>query len=63
MVHLVIQLRLFVYCYSYSVIITTDVFIYSLYQLFKGIFDIANKGILISDKRSINSKNYIVFLV
>ncbi|XP_035836370.1 CASP-like protein 4A4 [Helianthus annuus] len=44
----------------YNVIITTDVFIYSLYQLFKGIFDIANKGILISDKRSINSKNYIL---
>ncbi|MFS7934285.1 putative casparian strip membrane protein [Helianthus anomalus] len=36
----------------YSLIITTAVFVYSVYQLFKGIFDIADKGIVISDKTS-----------
>ncbi|KAI3742314.1 hypothetical protein L1987_59994 [Smallanthus sonchifolius] len=36
----------------YSFAITTCAFIYSVYQLFKGIFDIAFKGIFISDKTS-----------
>ncbi|KAI3801372.1 hypothetical protein L1987_29477 [Smallanthus sonchifolius] len=36
----------------YSFAVTTCAFIYSAYQLFKGIFDIAFKGIFISDKTS-----------
>ncbi|PWA69168.1 hypothetical protein CTI12_AA300930 [Artemisia annua] len=38
--------------FVYSIVITSLAFIYSAYQLFKGVTDIAFKAILISDKTS-----------
>nr|XP_043618815.1 CASP-like protein 4A4 [Erigeron canadensis] len=45
--------------FVYNFVITTLVFVYSAYQLFKGVSDIAFRGIFISDKTS----DYINFIL
>ncbi|KVH95455.1 hypothetical protein Ccrd_002461 [Cynara cardunculus var. scolymus] len=43
----------------YSFVVTTLVFVYSAYQLFKGVTDIAYRGIFISDRTS----DYVSFVL
>ncbi|XP_024994703.1 CASP-like protein 4A4 [Cynara cardunculus var. scolymus] len=45
--------------FVYSFVVTTLVFVYSAYQLFKGVTDIAYRGIFISDRTS----DYVSFVL